>query len=135
MLLTIAVPFIFMVFMSLSMNRVWALYNMIQLLVNLNEYKMIKIPGNLGLVLEVLQGMVNFSILDQEHVQSFLKKHVFKKMEKLQNFLMGQGPLVTSLIFLCAAILIVKIGMRVRRFETLFTKIKNKLMFSSIFRS
>ena len=33
---TIIIPLIFMIFMSVSMKQVWALYNMLQLLVNLS---------------------------------------------------------------------------------------------------
>ena len=44
---------------------------------------MIAIPGNLGLVLQVLYDMVNFSLLDQEPVQKFLKNHVFKRADAL----------------------------------------------------
>jgi hypothetical protein len=135
MLVTLVIPFICMVFMSLSMKRVWALYNMIQLLVNLNEYKKLTIPGNLGYVLRVLAETVNFSILDQEPVQIFLKKHVFKKTQAIQKILVGQGAFITGLIFISFAILIVKLGQRIKMAEVVFTKLKNKLMFSSIFRS
>ena len=65
MLFTFVVPFVFMVFMSMSMNRVWAFYNMMQLLVNLLEYSRVTLPANLEFVLEILYGMANFSILDQ----------------------------------------------------------------------
>lgn len=38
MIFTLVVPFLFMIFMSVSMNRVWALYNMLQLLINISNY-------------------------------------------------------------------------------------------------
>jgi hypothetical protein len=38
MIFTLVVPFLFMIVMSVSMNRVWALYNMLQLLINISNY-------------------------------------------------------------------------------------------------
>ena len=68
MIITLVIPFGFMIFMSVSMNRVWALYNMLQLLNNLEEYRLLAIPPNLGMILDAIGGMVNFSILDSEIV-------------------------------------------------------------------
>ena len=45
MLLTLIIPFAFMVFMSASMDSVWSMYLMIQILSNLMNFR-IKIPGN-----------------------------------------------------------------------------------------
>jgi hypothetical protein len=135
MLVTLFVPFVFMVFMSMSMNRVWALYNMFQLLINLIDYRKMSIPGNLSFVLELIKGMVYFSILDEPHVQVFLTNHVFRKMHTLQKILVGQGIFVTSLIFLAVAIAVVVVGLKVKALHTIFIKIKHKIMFSSVFRS
>ena len=45
MILTLVIPFIFMVFMSVSMNRVWSLYLMLQIISNLMNIKLQR-PGN-----------------------------------------------------------------------------------------
>ena len=45
MLLTLIIPFAFMVFMSASMDSVWSMYLMVQILSNLMNMS-IKIPGN-----------------------------------------------------------------------------------------
>ena len=77
MLLTLVVPFAFMVLMSVSMNRVWALYNMLQLLINLNNYPRVSVPANTEFLLDTISNIVNFSILEQENVKQGLEKHVF----------------------------------------------------------
>ena len=38
MLLTLIIPFCFMLFMSASMDRVWSFYNMLQLSTNIMNY-------------------------------------------------------------------------------------------------
>ena len=45
MLLSLIIPFAFMVFMSASMDSVWSMYLMVQILSNLMNMS-IKIPGN-----------------------------------------------------------------------------------------
>ena len=46
MLFTLLVPFGFMLFMSMSMNRVWGMYNMVQLIANITNFKALLIPAN-----------------------------------------------------------------------------------------
>ena len=83
MIFTLVVPLAFMVFMSVSMNRVWALYNMLQLLINLDKYVMVSVPSNMQLILEIITNIVNFSILEQEDVKQGLEKHVFGRAKGL----------------------------------------------------
>ena len=40
MILTLVVPFLFMVFMSMSMDRVWSFYLMLQIISNLMNLKL-----------------------------------------------------------------------------------------------
>ena len=68
MLLTLVVPLCFMVFMSVSMERVWAVYNMLQLAVNINNYPDLKVPANTMFFFEIVQGITNFSIFEDKNV-------------------------------------------------------------------
>ena len=72
MLFTLIVPFCFMVFMSVSMNRVWALYNMLQIMSNLKNYMMLIIPANAFFVIKVIMNVAFFSVLQEDNVQNFL---------------------------------------------------------------
>ena len=63
MIFTLIVPFCFMVFMSVSMNRVWALYNLLQLISNLNNYMILSIPGNAFFIIVIVSNISQFSIL------------------------------------------------------------------------
>ena len=63
MIFTLIVPFCFMLFMSFSMNRVWALYNMLQLLSNFNNYLTMTIPANAYFIVNVMMNVTFFSIL------------------------------------------------------------------------
>ena len=47
MILTLIIPFAFMVFMSVSMDSVWSMYLMMQLVSNLTEL-ILNLPGNVG---------------------------------------------------------------------------------------
>jgi hypothetical protein len=68
LLLTLIVPFCFMIFMSFSMNKVWVLYNMMQLIINIKNYKALMIPANLMLMLEIVTNIVTFSIFENRFV-------------------------------------------------------------------
>jgi hypothetical protein len=83
MLVTLIIPFCFMVFMSASMNRVWAMYNMMQILSNFLNYLTLSIPANADFILNVVKNISFFSMLSEENVQNFLETKVFKKMETL----------------------------------------------------
>jgi hypothetical protein len=135
MLLTLIVPFCFMLFMSFSMNKVWALYNMMQLITNIKNYKTMMIPANLMLMLEVIENIVNFNFLENQFIQTWLKNHVFGKVQWLQNILVGQGMFVTSGIAVVVGIGIVLVFIKVPKTRDVMTKLKHKLMWSSLFRS
>ena len=61
-----------MLFMSFSMNKVWTLYNMMQLITNIKNYKTMIIPANLLLLIDVVQNIVSFSLFDNAFVQTWL---------------------------------------------------------------
>ena len=69
MIFTLVLPFAFMVLMSVSMNRVWALYNVLQLLINLSNYERVIVPANTEFLLSTISNIVNFSILEQQNVK------------------------------------------------------------------
>ena len=79
MIFTLVLPFAFMLLMSVSMNRVWALYNMLQLLINLSNYERVIVPANIEFLLNTISNIVNFSILEQQEVKLWLEQHVFGK--------------------------------------------------------
>ena len=64
MLVTFAIPFGFMMLMKFSLNKIWSLYNMLQLLVNVKNYVPLIVPGNLSMVLDLMENTVYFSPLD-----------------------------------------------------------------------
>ena len=63
LLFSLIIPFLFMVFMSASMNRVWALYNLLQLISNLKNYLTLSIPGNAFFIIVIVSNISQFSIL------------------------------------------------------------------------
>ena len=68
MLVTFAIPFAFMMLMKFSLNKIWSLYNMLQLLVNVKNYVPLVVPGNLSMVLDLIENTVYFSPLDDPMV-------------------------------------------------------------------
>ena len=67
MLLTLIIPFAFMVFMSASMDSVWSMYLMIQILSNLMNFN-IKIPGNAMFVVFSGEKISTFKITEESNV-------------------------------------------------------------------
>ena len=65
MLLTLIIPLCFMLFVSVSMDRVWGLYNMLQIECNLLNFQFLKIPANAGYLLTVLKGISEFKLMSE----------------------------------------------------------------------
>ena len=135
MLVTFALPFVFMIVMKFGLNRVWSLYNMLQLLVNLKNYTRLVVPANLVTILDLIQDVVYFSPLDDPVIQKYLKDHVFGRLENLQAFLVGNGMFVTTLIFTPIAIGIIILGTKVKPLRNMFLFANNAMMWSSLIRS
>lgn len=77
MIFSLVVPLLFMVFMSVSINRVWGMYNSLQLLSNFSSYDSLLIPPASFELLQVLKNVSYFNLLQNEQVQLFLRAHVF----------------------------------------------------------
>ena len=135
MLFTLIVPFCFMLFMSVSMNRVWSIYNMLQILSNFINLRTLSIPGNSFFIIKIIQNVSFFSILSEENVQRWLEVKIFKHAQKLQLLLFGQGTLVTGMLFMGGGLAVVALGMKIKKFKGLFEKMKSKLMWSSVLRA
>jgi len=63
MLFTLIVPFCFMVFMSMSMDRVWGLYNMLQVQSNLSNFERVLLPANAEYILFITKNVSFFNLL------------------------------------------------------------------------
>ena len=67
MIFTLVIPFLFMIFMSVSMDRVWSLYLMLQIVSNLLNLK-IQRPGNAEYILFLIEKIATFKLLKEENV-------------------------------------------------------------------
>ena len=73
MIFTLVIPFAFMIFMSVSMDRVWSLYNTMQLMSNITEYQMLKIPANSLFFINIIKVTSNFDLLGEPNVQKWIQ--------------------------------------------------------------
>ena len=78
----------FMMFMKVSIDRVWGMYNSLQLLGNLNSYVSLLIPPASYQLLQVLKNVSYFKLMKNEHVQIFLRTHVFSRATMAQEFVL-----------------------------------------------
>jgi len=62
MIFTLVVPFCFMLFMSCSMDRVWGLYNMLQVQSNIPNFRMIALPANAEYILMITKNVSFFNL-------------------------------------------------------------------------
>jgi len=93
------------------------------------------IPAPSGYILFVLGNVSNFSVLKEQNVQNWLKDYVFGAAEQVQTFLFGQGTFMLALYVFTPSIIVLAILMKVKKNSKIVTKIKNKVMWSSVFRS
>jgi hypothetical protein len=113
MLLTLIIPFCFMIFMSVSMNKVWSLYNLLQLISNIINYKTLKIPANSSLVITMLINISQFSMFQEPNINKWLNDYVFSKTPFLMAILINQGMFISSLIVFAVALAFLYIGFKV----------------------
>ena len=66
------------------MDRVWALYYMLQMMTNLSNYIVLLTPSNSLYILIVIKNVVCFRLMRNESVQRVAKKYIFKSKLALQ---------------------------------------------------
>lgn len=121
--------------MSMSMNRVWGMYNMIQLISNITNLKQLMIPANSHQFLMVLKNVAFFNMLKQIDVQLWLKENIFKNMSGLQELITGQGTIFFAMIGISLSLIVILILNKYCKNKPIVDKLKNKIMWSSVFRS
>ena len=135
MMFTLIVPFCFMVFMSMSMNRVWSLYLMLQVMSNINNFTQMMIPANAQYVVFIFQKISYFKIMQEANVQIWMRDHVFGRAQLAQKIIVGQGPLILGFIFVAGSLSFLLVAKKVCSNAKTLKKLKDKLMWSSILRS
>ena len=77
MLLTLVVPILFTMFMSFSMDRVWGLYNMLQVQSNNINFTALLLTANAEYILFIFKNVSFFNLMQQADVQIFMKEFIF----------------------------------------------------------
>lgn len=139
MILSLVVPIAFSMFMSISMDNVWGLYNMLQIECNIINLTFMTMPANAQYLISILKPLTAFKIGENKIVKKWLKTYVFARAEFLQEIIFGQGVLVQGVFIIGILLFIIGLGLVVsRKIYTLrqfFLKKKEALMWSSVFRS
>ena len=133
MLLTLVIPFAFMVFMSVSMNRVWSMYLMLQITSNLIHLNL-QLPGNAEYITFMTEQISYFKVTEEKNVQYWLKLYVFGNVEWLQQALLGQGTFVLTIEVIVLVVVIIALVEKAKRFPSLTEMIKRKVFWNSIIR-
>ena len=108
MLFSLLVPFGFMIFLSFKMNKVWGLYNMMQLVSFQLKIKNLNRPTNSEILLKIVDGISNFSIGSNEFVVGLIKN----VQSDVLDFVLGLGEQLLMVIALSLLLL----GLTVLRF-------------------
>ena len=86
LLLTLVIPFCFLIFVQVSMDSVWTMYLTLQILCNLLNI-MIKRPGNAELILFVGSNISNFKINEDPTIKQWIKMGVSDWVANQSSFL------------------------------------------------
>lgn len=110
------IPFLFMLFARVSMDRVWALYYMLQMMTNLSNFIILLTPSNSLYILIVIKNVVCFRLMKNESVQRLAKKYIFKSKLalKFKDLLMDQGADVTNQVIFFFVLSVVLIGQKIQ---------------------
>jgi len=101
----------------------------------LQRYENLLIPASSSYILFILGNVSNFSIMKEKNVQNWLKDHIFGQAEALQEFLFGQGTFMLALYVFIPLLIALGVLMKLKNNSALVQKIRNKVMWSSVFRS
>ena len=139
MILSLVVPIAFSMFMSVSMDNVWGLYNMLQIECNIINLTFMSMPGNASYLISILKPLTAFKIGENKFVKKWLKTYVFARAEFLQEIIFGQGVLVTGAFVIGVLLFIIGLGLvaskKIFKLRQFFLKQQDALMWSSVFRS
>lgn len=138
LVISLVIPFFFMMFMSASMDRAWSLYNLLQLIGNFLRFERVIFPPTAYSLLVLIQNMSSFSLGSNEHVQAWLRKYLIIPSQTLVSAIQQMNKAVQVLIcvFVVAALVVLaKLAKWAFVKYKIIDKIKKKLTLSSIFRS
>jgi hypothetical protein len=93
------------------------------------------IPANSHQFLMVLKNVAFFNMLKQIDVQLWLKENIFKNMSGLQELITGQGTIFFAMIGISLSLIVIVILNKYCKNKPIVDKLKNKIMWSSVFRS
>ena len=68
LLITFIIPFIFMLFAKVSLDRVWAMYYTLQLMTNMLNFVKLLLPANAVTVLVIIDNVVSFRLFTNKSV-------------------------------------------------------------------
>ena len=68
LLITFIIPFIFMLFAKVSLDRVWAMYYTLQLMTNFLNYVKLLLPANAVMILNIIDNVVCFRLFKNKDV-------------------------------------------------------------------
>ena len=114
LLVSFIIPFLFMLFARVSMDRVWALYYMLQMMTNMSNYFSLLTPSNGYYILNIIKNVVCFRLMKNEHVQRVAIKYIFKSKYALyvKDLLMDQGADVTNQVIFFTVLAMVLVGQK-----------------------
>lgn len=114
LLVSFIIPFLFMLFARVSMDRVWALYYMLQMMTNLSNYIKLLTPSNSYYILIMIKNVVCFRLMKNETVQRLATKYIFKTKWALvvKDLVMDQGADVTNQVIFFTVLTLVLIGQK-----------------------
>lgn len=125
-----------MLFMRVSMDRIWALFYMLQLLANLKNVKNQLTPANAQVLITMMDNVVCFKVFQNEFVQSFLiEKVLSKKTMWIKKIMLDQGIDFTNQIIFVGGLTVILIGSKIKICREYFEEQKKAWMWGGILRS
>lgn len=89
LLFTFFVPLGFMIFMSVSMNRVWGLYLMLQIVSHITQYDALILPASAENVAKALYYVSYFKMAQHPLVQQKISHFFGDELKGVKDFMFG----------------------------------------------
>lgn len=98
-----------MVFMSLSMNKVWSTYNMLQIIGNYLNFKMLHFTAASKNIVFICKNISFFNLLKNDHIQIWLKENIIGNIKFLKEILFNQGMALVGVIVIIFVMVVIVI--------------------------
>ena len=121
---TLIIPLVCMGLMSMNMERLWLFYNMLQLLGNTVNMKLLYIPANSLNIMQIIYNITFFKLFEQDQIKNWFETN-FKFLFDINQTI---GPSFTYIICCTVCLGLILALHKILKDNQMVERVKEKMM-------